>query len=82
MFDELGPSTNVIAVSSPDLACEFFKIQDEIFFSRPDFLSTFLISNGYISRDNLVLIWRTMEEDEKIFKPSDDIISNTQMVTT
>ncbi|KAD4385576.1 hypothetical protein E3N88_25745 [Mikania micrantha] len=45
----LGPSTNVIAVSSPDLACEFFKKQDEIFCSRPYHLSTFLISDGYLA---------------------------------
>ncbi|KAF5803296.1 putative tyrosine N-monooxygenase [Helianthus annuus] len=43
----LGPSTHVIVVSSPDIACEFLKKQDEIFMSRPDVLSAYLISGGY-----------------------------------
>ncbi|KAJ0703719.1 putative isoleucine N-monooxygenase [Helianthus annuus] len=43
----LGPSTHVIAVSSPEIACEFLKKQDEIFISRPDVLSAYLISGGY-----------------------------------
>ncbi|KAI3686708.1 hypothetical protein L1987_80392 [Smallanthus sonchifolius] len=45
----LGPSTHVIAVSSPDIACEFLKKQDDIFISRPDFLSANLISDGYLT---------------------------------
>ncbi|KAM0042053.1 putative isoleucine N-monooxygenase [Helianthus debilis subsp. tardiflorus] len=45
----LGASTHVIAVSSPDLACEFLKKQDEVFISRPDFLSSYLISGGYLT---------------------------------
>ncbi|KAF5778509.1 putative isoleucine N-monooxygenase [Helianthus annuus] len=43
----LGPSTHVIVVSSSDIACEFFKKQDEIFISRPDVLSAYLISGGF-----------------------------------
>lgn len=43
----LGPSTHVIAVSCPNLACEFLKKQDEVFSSRPDILSADLISDGY-----------------------------------
>ncbi|KAI3821070.1 hypothetical protein L1987_08626 [Smallanthus sonchifolius] len=45
----LGSSTHVIAVSSPDLACEFLKKQDEIFISMPDVLSDYLISDGYLT---------------------------------
>ncbi|KAJ0789776.1 putative isoleucine N-monooxygenase [Helianthus annuus] len=45
----IGPSTHVIAVSSPDIACEFLKKQDEIFISRPDFMSACLISDGYLT---------------------------------
>ncbi|KAJ0585198.1 putative isoleucine N-monooxygenase [Helianthus annuus] len=45
----LGPSTHVISVSSPDIACEFLKKQDEIFISRPDIMSAHLISNGYLT---------------------------------
>ncbi|KAJ0813684.1 putative isoleucine N-monooxygenase [Helianthus annuus] len=45
----LGHSTHVIVVSSPFLACEFLKTQDEIFASRPKTLSGYLISNGYRS---------------------------------
>ncbi|KAL8216163.1 hypothetical protein R6Q57_023000 [Mikania cordata] len=45
----LGPSTHVIAVSSPDIACEFLKKQDDIFISRPDAISASLISDGYLT---------------------------------
>ncbi|KAJ0829361.1 putative isoleucine N-monooxygenase [Helianthus annuus] len=45
----IGPSTHVIAVSSPDIACAFLKKQDEIFISRPDFMSACLISDGYLT---------------------------------
>ncbi|XP_023755137.2 isoleucine N-monooxygenase 1 [Lactuca sativa] len=43
----LGPSTHVIPVSCPNLACEFLRKQDEVFSSRPDILSADLISDGY-----------------------------------
>ena len=43
----LGPSTHVIAVSCPILACEFLKKQDTVFASRPDILSAYLIGDGY-----------------------------------
>ncbi|CAH1433724.1 unnamed protein product [Lactuca virosa] len=43
----LGPSTHVIAVSCPNLACEFLKKQDEVFSSRPVVLSADLVSDGY-----------------------------------
>nr|XP_043614334.1 valine N-monooxygenase 1-like [Erigeron canadensis] len=43
----LGPSTHVIAVSCPTIACEFLKTQDEVFASRPDAISAYLISNNY-----------------------------------
>ncbi|KAL4571079.1 hypothetical protein LXL04_017829 [Taraxacum kok-saghyz] len=43
----LGSSTHIITVSSPELAREFFKTQDAIFISRPDFYSTYLVSDGY-----------------------------------
>ncbi|KAJ0747733.1 putative isoleucine N-monooxygenase [Helianthus annuus] len=45
----IGPSTHLIAVSSPNIACEFLKKQDEIFISRPDFMSACLISDGYLT---------------------------------
>ncbi|KAK9080292.1 hypothetical protein SSX86_000050 [Deinandra increscens subsp. villosa] len=45
----LGPSTHVIAVSSPNIACEILKKQDDIFISRPDFMSAYLISDGYLN---------------------------------
>nr|KAJ0194134.1 hypothetical protein LSAT_V11C800446610 [Lactuca sativa] len=44
---QLGPSTHVIAVSCPNLACEFLRKQDAVFSSRPETLSTFLVSDGY-----------------------------------
>ncbi|CAI9277470.1 unnamed protein product [Lactuca saligna] len=44
---KLGPSTHVIAVSSPNLACEFLRKQDVVFSSRPETLSTYLVSDGY-----------------------------------
>ncbi|KAJ9550543.1 hypothetical protein OSB04_014588 [Centaurea solstitialis] len=43
----LGPSTHVIIVSCPNLACEFLKKHDIVFASRPDILSAYLISDGY-----------------------------------
>ncbi|GKD84935.1 putative cytochrome P450 [Tanacetum coccineum] len=46
---QLGPSTHVIAVSSPEIACEFLKKQDDVFISRPETLSAFLISDGYLT---------------------------------
>ncbi|KAF5789422.1 putative tryptophan N-monooxygenase [Helianthus annuus] len=45
----LGQATHVIVVSSPIIAREFLKTQDEIFSSRPDSLSGYLISDGYRS---------------------------------
>ncbi|PWA72148.1 cytochrome P450 79B1 [Artemisia annua] len=45
----LGPSTHVIIVTSPELACEFLHKQDDIFISRPEILSAELVSNGYRS---------------------------------
>ncbi|KAI3515709.1 hypothetical protein L1887_14612 [Cichorium endivia] len=43
----LGPSTHVMIVSCPNLACEFLRNQDVVFSSRPDILSADLISDGY-----------------------------------
>ncbi|KAI7732838.1 hypothetical protein M8C21_022166 [Ambrosia artemisiifolia] len=43
----LGHATHVIVVSSPIIAREFLKTQDEIFTTRPDSLSGYLISDGY-----------------------------------
>lgn len=43
----LGPSTHVIAVSCPTIACEFLKTQDEVFASRAETISAYLISNNY-----------------------------------
>ncbi|KAI7729868.1 hypothetical protein M8C21_023777 [Ambrosia artemisiifolia] len=43
----IGPSTHVIAVSDPSIACEFLKKQDEVFISRPDVMSAYLVSDGY-----------------------------------
>ncbi|GJY56190.1 valine N-monooxygenase 1-like protein [Tanacetum coccineum] len=40
---------HVIAVSDPKIACEFLKNNDEIFSSRPDFVSSYLTSNGYMT---------------------------------
>ncbi|KAM0042055.1 putative isoleucine N-monooxygenase [Helianthus debilis subsp. tardiflorus] len=59
----LGPSTHVVVVSSPDLACEFLKKQDELFISRPDFLSSYLISGGYLTTGVTPLgeQWRKMK---------------------
>ncbi|KAJ0434126.1 putative isoleucine N-monooxygenase [Helianthus annuus] len=45
----LGQSTHVVVVSSPIIACEFLKTQDEIFASRPETFSGYLICNGYRS---------------------------------
>nr|XP_043614114.1 isoleucine N-monooxygenase 1-like [Erigeron canadensis] len=45
----LGPSTHVIVVSCPSIACEFLKKQDDIFASRPEILSAGLTSEGYRS---------------------------------
>ncbi|GJV61355.1 valine N-monooxygenase 1-like protein [Tanacetum coccineum] len=42
-------SVHVIAVSDPKIACEFLKNNDEIFSSRPDFVSSYLTSNGYMT---------------------------------
>ncbi|CAH1412638.1 unnamed protein product [Lactuca virosa] len=44
---KLGPSTHVIAVSSPNLACEFMRKQDVVFSSRPETLSTYLVSDRF-----------------------------------
>ncbi|XP_071728322.1 tryptophan N-monooxygenase 1-like [Rutidosis leptorrhynchoides] len=44
---KLGSSTHVIAVSSTNIACEFLKTQDLVFASRPEALSSHLMSNGY-----------------------------------
>ncbi|XP_031104170.1 tyrosine N-monooxygenase-like [Ipomoea triloba] len=41
--------TNVIPVTSPELAREFLKKQDSVFSSRPVCMSADLISNGYLS---------------------------------
>ncbi|MFS7894409.1 putative valine N-monooxygenase [Helianthus anomalus] len=46
---QLGPSTHVVVVSSPYLAWGFLKKQDDVFISRPDFLSSYLISGGYLT---------------------------------
>ncbi|KAG5608093.1 hypothetical protein H5410_019374 [Solanum commersonii] len=40
---------HVISVTSPELACEFLKIQDSIFSSRPICMSASLVSNGYLT---------------------------------
>ncbi|XP_049356326.1 isoleucine N-monooxygenase 1-like [Solanum verrucosum] len=40
---------HVIPITSPELACEFLKIQDSIFSSRPICMSASLISNNYLT---------------------------------
>ncbi|XP_049386063.1 isoleucine N-monooxygenase 1-like [Solanum stenotomum] len=40
---------HVIPVTSPELACEFLKIQDSIFSSRPVCMSASIASNGYLT---------------------------------
>ncbi|KAH0678055.1 hypothetical protein KY284_019140 [Solanum tuberosum] len=40
---------HVIPVTSPELACEFLKIQGSIFYSRPICMSASLVSNGYLT---------------------------------
>ncbi|XP_047331084.1 tyrosine N-monooxygenase-like [Impatiens glandulifera] len=40
-------SVHVIAVTSPEIACEFLKKQDAIFMARPTFLSAELASGGF-----------------------------------
>ncbi|XP_076948592.1 phenylalanine N-monooxygenase CYP79D16-like [Bidens hawaiensis] len=45
----LGPSTHIIAVSSTDIACELLKRQDDIFISRPDAISAYVASGGYLT---------------------------------
>uniref|UniRef100_M1BJ72 Cytochrome P450 n=1 Tax=Solanum tuberosum TaxID=4113 RepID=M1BJ72_SOLTU len=40
---------HVISVTSPELACEFLKIQDSIFSSRPICMSGSIASNGYLT---------------------------------
>ncbi|XP_059310402.1 isoleucine N-monooxygenase 1-like [Lycium ferocissimum] len=42
-------NVHVIPVTSPDLAREFLKIQDSNFSSRPIYMSTDLVSNGYLT---------------------------------
>lgn len=42
-------NVHVIPVTSPELACEFLKIQDSVFSSRPICMSTNLVSNGYLT---------------------------------
>ncbi|XP_047331042.1 valine N-monooxygenase 2-like [Impatiens glandulifera] len=39
--------TNVIVVSSPEVACEFLRKHDAVFASRPDFLSAELVGGGF-----------------------------------
>lgn len=39
---------HVIAVSDPKIACEFMKDKDEIFSSRPNTMSSYLTSKGYL----------------------------------
>lgn len=39
---------HIIAVSDPKIACEFMKDKDEIFSSRPDTMSSYLTSKGYL----------------------------------
>ncbi|GKC13153.1 isoleucine N-monooxygenase 1-like protein [Tanacetum coccineum] len=45
----IGPSTHIVVVTSPDIACEFLKKQDAVFASRPEILSAYLTSEGYCS---------------------------------
>ncbi|PWA66566.1 tyrosine N-monooxygenase [Artemisia annua] len=45
----IGPSTHIVVVTSPDIACEFLKKQDAIFASRPEVLSAYITSEGYCS---------------------------------
>ncbi|KVH92807.1 cytochrome P450 [Cynara cardunculus var. scolymus] len=42
-------NVHVISVSDPKIACEFLKEKDEIFSSRPDFMSSYLTSDGYLT---------------------------------
>ncbi|TMW89131.1 hypothetical protein EJD97_017625 [Solanum chilense] len=42
-------NVHVIPVTSPELACEFLKIQDSVFSSRPICMSAKLISNNYLT---------------------------------
>lgn len=42
-------NVHVIAVSDPKTACEFLKDKDEIFASRPDCMSGYLTSYGYLN---------------------------------
>ncbi|KAJ9562573.1 hypothetical protein OSB04_007733 [Centaurea solstitialis] len=42
-------NTHVIVVSDPKIACEFLKEKDEIFSSRPDCMSSYLTSGGYLT---------------------------------
>ncbi|MCD7452681.1 hypothetical protein HAX54_017741 [Datura stramonium] len=42
-------NVHYIPVTSPELACEFLKIQDSIFSSRPICMSASLVSNGYLT---------------------------------
>ncbi|KAI3670067.1 hypothetical protein L6452_41667 [Arctium lappa] len=57
MMDEMGTkilciclgNTHVIVVSDPKIAREFLKEKDEIFSSRPDCMSSYLTSAGYMT---------------------------------
>ncbi|KAB5560687.1 hypothetical protein DKX38_005644 [Salix brachista] len=40
---------HVIPVTCPNIACEFLKAQDDVFSSRPQTISSYLASNGYLS---------------------------------
>nr|XP_043637947.1 valine N-monooxygenase 1-like [Erigeron canadensis] len=42
-------NVHVIAVSDPKIACEFLKDKDGIFSSRPDCMSAYLTSGGYLT---------------------------------
>lgn len=42
-------NVHVIAVTSPAIACEFLKIQDDVFASRPISMPSNLVSRGYIT---------------------------------
>nr|XP_043637011.1 valine N-monooxygenase 1-like [Erigeron canadensis] len=57
MMDEMNTNilcirlgnVHVISVSDPKIACEFLKDKDEIFSSRPDCMSSYLASGGYLT---------------------------------
>ncbi|XP_047309391.1 tyrosine N-monooxygenase-like [Impatiens glandulifera] len=62
-------SVHVIAVTSPEIACEFLKKQDENYMARPTFLSAELASGGFSGT-----IFTTVGDQWRKMKRKDDLL--------